>query len=503
MFSFSKYYWIAIVARFCTGLFNGNIGTIKSYLGRVTDSTNQTMAMAYLSAAWGFGSIIAPAIGGLLASPAEQYPDTFTSQFWHDWPYTLPGLVGAFLMVFSFAFVYFFMVEPPVAPPSGSLYAMKRLSRSPSVSSSLGGSRPASRAASFDTSRPAPMLNSSAPAPTISRSSSVGVFDAVRSLFSSSQRQYAPMTRGGAGSSADLLGADVERGDGDDFDEDAGVDEAELERREEVSLKRQMLHSTGMYGLVCFIMIFFDETLPLFARASADQGGLGFLPTDIGIILSAMGCVILIYTVVAYRPLSARVGLMPLFRWCTLICVPCSLAWIGVQQAAGNVTDSGLWALVLSNLVLRGLCGVTIFTSVMTFVNNSVPRDRMGRANGLGQTWAALARAIGPTVAGAFWSFTENSTFPLHETLSFILMALMFVGLYAATFTYPEFITRPFAERYTAEGGEETEEDEAGEAQEEQEEQQGYDVDAWMAADQDDDDFDDVVPLQMAHTSKV
>jgi len=77
-FGFSQNVAMAVLTRFATGVFNGNIGIIKSYLGKVTDSSNSSHAMALLSGAWSFGTIMAPMIGGFFSNPADQYPESFS-----------------------------------------------------------------------------------------------------------------------------------------------------------------------------------------------------------------------------------------------------------------------------------------------------------------------------------------------------------------------------------------------------------------------------------------
>jgi MFS family permease len=48
----------------------GNIGVVKTYLGEITDSTNQTRAFGYIGFSSGLGSIVGGMLGGLIARPA-------------------------------------------------------------------------------------------------------------------------------------------------------------------------------------------------------------------------------------------------------------------------------------------------------------------------------------------------------------------------------------------------------------------------------------------------
>ena len=50
---------------------------------------------------------------------------------------------------------------------------------------------------------------------------------------------------------------------------------------------------------------------------------------------------------------------------------------------------------------------------------------QLGRANGLGQTVAAVVRGIGPALGGTIWSWTTIQTFNGHVYTPFILMILI------------------------------------------------------------------------------
>lgn len=57
LFGFSVNIYMAIAARFGFGLLNGNIGVFKTYLGEITDSTNQGKAFSMIGLAYGVGAL--------------------------------------------------------------------------------------------------------------------------------------------------------------------------------------------------------------------------------------------------------------------------------------------------------------------------------------------------------------------------------------------------------------------------------------------------------------
>ncbi|KAI8601236.1 major facilitator superfamily domain-containing protein [Dissophora ornata] len=111
-FGLSKSLAWAITSRSMCGLLNGNVGVAKSMLGEIADHTNQSQAFSIFGFAWGIGMIVGPVLGGYLANPAKNFPDTFGNwTFFIEYPYFLPCFVAALGGVVGFAVGYFFLEE--------------------------------------------------------------------------------------------------------------------------------------------------------------------------------------------------------------------------------------------------------------------------------------------------------------------------------------------------------------------------------------------------------
>ncbi|XP_074337892.1 protein ZINC INDUCED FACILITATOR-LIKE 1-like isoform X2 [Apium graveolens] len=94
LFGLSINYWMAIITRFLLGSFNGLLGPIKAYACEVFREEHHALGLSTVTAAWGTGLIIGPALGGFLAQPADNFPEIFTSQsLFGRFPYFLPCLV--------------------------------------------------------------------------------------------------------------------------------------------------------------------------------------------------------------------------------------------------------------------------------------------------------------------------------------------------------------------------------------------------------------------------
>lgn len=115
LFGVADSFAVALLSRFLIGALNGNVALTKVYVGECADKATIAKAFSYLSFSWGIGVISAPALGGLLADPAEQFPETFgDSPFWKRFPYLLPNLIPAAWAAFALAVGYWGLPETAV-----------------------------------------------------------------------------------------------------------------------------------------------------------------------------------------------------------------------------------------------------------------------------------------------------------------------------------------------------------------------------------------------------
>ncbi|XP_061338515.1 protein ZINC INDUCED FACILITATOR-LIKE 1-like isoform X2 [Gastrolobium bilobum] len=94
LFGLSTSFWMAVITRFFLGCLNGVLGPVKAYATELFREEHQALGLSTVSAAWGIGLIIGPALGGYLAQPVEKYPRIFPNDsFWDKFPYFLPCFI--------------------------------------------------------------------------------------------------------------------------------------------------------------------------------------------------------------------------------------------------------------------------------------------------------------------------------------------------------------------------------------------------------------------------
>ncbi|KAK4285253.1 hypothetical protein QN277_001980 [Acacia crassicarpa] len=101
LFGLSTSFWMAIATRFLLGALNGLLGPMKAYAVEIFRDEYQAIGLSTISAAWGIGLVIGPALGGYLAQPVEKFPHIFSKgSFFDKFPYSLPSII---ISVFSVA----------------------------------------------------------------------------------------------------------------------------------------------------------------------------------------------------------------------------------------------------------------------------------------------------------------------------------------------------------------------------------------------------------------
>ncbi|KAF9262451.1 MFS general substrate transporter [Marasmius fiardii PR-910] len=115
-FGLSKTFWQLVVARCAQGVFNGNLGAVRTLVVEITDDTNIADAFTLMSLMWVVGITIGPAMGGLLSDPAKRWPQVFGNEFFKANPYFLPCAAASGFAFVAFVLSFFFLKETFIRP---------------------------------------------------------------------------------------------------------------------------------------------------------------------------------------------------------------------------------------------------------------------------------------------------------------------------------------------------------------------------------------------------
>jgi MFS family permease len=112
LFGLSPTYTWALVTRFLAGATNGILGTAKVMVSEICSSDQQARCMAFTTATWAFGTIAGSAMGGLLAQPADNYPEYFSQDgLFGTFPFLAPCLGCALLAAIAVVLAVLYVPE--------------------------------------------------------------------------------------------------------------------------------------------------------------------------------------------------------------------------------------------------------------------------------------------------------------------------------------------------------------------------------------------------------
>ncbi|KZS89258.1 MFS general substrate transporter [Sistotremastrum niveocremeum HHB9708] len=182
---------------------------------------------------------------------------------------------------------------------------------------------------------------------------------------------------------------------------------------------------------------------PLFMSTPTRYGGLGLSPSQIGSFLGALGIYNGIAQGLLFPPVHRKLGTTNLFRislgsYILLFCF-----WPIISHLAKQTDEvSGtLIRLQIAQLSLLPL-GRMAFSCSNIFLTSAAPsRHSMGGTVGLGQTFAAVSRSVGPSLAATLFAVSIEKNVLGGDLVYVILICIVLVSL-VGTVTLPRVVKR-------------------------------------------------------------
>ncbi|KAJ3515312.1 hypothetical protein NLJ89_g1840 [Agrocybe chaxingu] len=359
-FGMSRQYWMLIFSRCMQGVFNGNIGVMKSVMGEITDSTNAAQAFSFLPIAWSIGSTVGPFIGGAFADPAERWPRLFGKiQFFQTYPYFLPCFVAALVPICAFFFAFLGLKE--TLPPTEIT--------------------PCSPNQKTDFDR------ESCRAPLIQHPSSSPADTNYGTLTRPTSIQDPPLSPSPTcGPSSKPSFRDV--------------------------LIPQVLIPVSNFAFLAFLDQSFLVLVPLIYSTPLEHGGLDLPPSTIGSILGGWGVLNGFVQVFLFPRLRKWVGHRNLYV-SGIIALGIGLGmfpllnWLAKMEGDGDGTlGVFVWCGIAVQLGVYMLTYMS-YACMFMYISASAPsRFLLGTTNGLAQLTASSVRAAAPTTASSLFSLS-------------------------------------------------------------------------------------------------
>lgn len=186
-------------------------------------------------------------------------------------------------------------------------------------------------------------------------------------------------------------------------------------------------------GTFSLLDIGFFSLVPLFYATPIEIGGLGLPPSTIGMSLAAFGIVDGLFQVLFVARLIDLFGAKKVFRTAILVYFPLVALFpvmTLIVQSQKRVTQV-VWIMMAIQLTLMVMVD-TAYAVIFIIVTSASPNKySLGAINGLNQTTASIARAIGPAAFTSLFAFSKqhnlfggNAIYIVLEILTFLLVVL-------------------------------------------------------------------------------
>ena len=172
-------------------------------------------------------------------------------------------------------------------------------------------------------------------------------------------------------------------------------------------------------ALITLCVNYLDELGPVFASANPREGGLAMSTSDFAWPLSFGGLTLMLFSVFVYPKVQKKYGLLNCCRAGLLISV-----FTTFVVPTAHIFVSHAWvvqAFMFLALAMRSISKIMSLSSSTIVVNSVAPMEQIGSVNGAGQTFNALARSVGPLIAGVLWGQFAGSHIVGKQYLPFLI----------------------------------------------------------------------------------
>ena len=171
-------------------------------------------------------------------------------------------------------------------------------------------------------------------------------------------------------------------------------------------------------GLITICVNYLDELAPIFASAKPMEGGLGMTASAFAWPLAFGGLMLMLFSIFVYPEVQKKWGRVNCCKAGLLTSTCAALIFPTAHFFASYVWVAQ--AFMFAAVGIRSIAKIMSLSSSTIIVNTVAPIKQIGSVNGAGQTLNALARSIGPLVAGIAWGECAGSNIAGKQYLPFL-----------------------------------------------------------------------------------
>ena len=332
-------------------------------------------AYAVMPFVWSIGTIIGPAIGGTLAKPALNFPSFFSdSGLFATFPYLLPNLICALMLLISILAGYFCLVEthPDMQSWSTSAELENTTAQTPLIVTSGA------------------MANDGVDL----RADSYGTFNQVDIVTDEKCAFFS--------------------------EEPAQLASASSVTTDKLFTKRIVMLVVAL-GVFAYHSMTYDHLLPIFLQddkmndsttlrsgALNVPGGLGLTTQQVGVIMSVNGLIALFVQAVVFPLVAAWLGVWKTFLVVTILH---PIAYFIVPFLA-LLPESLLYPGIYTCLTVRNSLSILAYPVILILLKEACLKPAfLGTINGFAASAAAASRTVAPPTAGFLYGIGADQGF--------------------------------------------------------------------------------------------
>lgn len=427
---FSRNYYWALTARAMMGLLNGNVAVIRTMIGEVaTERKHQALAFSTMPLIFQTGAVIGPMIGGYLSGRETRFE--VLKPLVETYPYALPNLVIASLLIMSNLTCIFFLEETHYKfkyrrdyfVEIGDFFKKNFLHITP-------------KERAWNTSSDGQTANTP---------------DEETALIDeeSNQNSYTGEDTKSDDDSIQSVGRLLTRRESQTLIRSYSLHEADDKPEEDQGWKI-LLTPHVFYAVICnFIMslhlIVHDEFLPIYLandiiRDKAGKlvssfpfhlvGGLNFTSEDTGTLLSSTGLFGIFIVLVIFPYIDRNYESLPIYK--TIIKIfPITYSIIPYIVLLANHHTVALFAAYFFT-TFKTFANSIALPQILMIIHSSAPDSHRAMINGATISISALARSAGPLVWGYIFSWAQ--TYEIAWAGWWSLSAISLVAIYQSRF---------------------------------------------------------------------
>ncbi|KAK7442463.1 hypothetical protein VKT23_016060 [Stygiomarasmius scandens] len=389
-FGLSKTFWPLALFRCFQGTFNGNIGVGKTVMMEITDSTNRADAFTLMPIMWSLGITLGPMIGGLLADPAQRWPNVAGKlSLLKEYPYFLPCAVAGLYSFAIYVLGYLGLKETLSSKAKSSEETESLLDST--VQTCEHTSHPSEATLTEDTSDHSP--NSRTP------------------LIRSGRPRY--------GSTAS----------------DTTITEQSPPTKPTVPSYAEVFTPRLKTVLVnnCFLTfteMCYSVLIPLVYSTSIPVGGLGFPPHTIGLIMGLFSLCNAFVQIFGLTKVLKKIGARRMYQiaYGSLLLDFLGLWLLRVAVKWEEKVTAVVWGILIVQLCCACLVN-TAYNSVHLLIVENAHPGALGVVNGTAQMCGCISRGLAPLTASSLFSLSLSRRIAGGYFVDIVLMVITVIGI--------------------------------------------------------------------------